>query len=167
MYIDWNSYNIYKAASLPVKNSNGMTFAEALQLAITTAMNTELHFDVVYAMNDNLITIKQRDHFDAKTYWASGADLQAGKYWTQALPKVTIQAMSGLLRNGKYSYLKQEAFPLISYIDLHTTRNLYITSSSLASYNIVSNFGYELQRKLTTHRRCLIVPKQATIFGCV
>ena len=28
-------------------------------------------------------------------------------------------------------------------LDLHTTRNLYLTSSSLGSYNTVSNFGYD------------------------
>ena len=61
-----------------------MTFAEALQLAINTAMNAELHFDVICDLNENLITIKQRDHFDAKTYLVSSADLQVGKYWTQA-----------------------------------------------------------------------------------
>ena len=55
-----------------------MTFAEALQLAINTAMNSELQFDVSYDLNDKLIAIKQRDHFDAKTYLVSGADLQAG-----------------------------------------------------------------------------------------
>ena len=30
-----------------------------------------------------------------------------------------------------------------TYLDLHTTRNLYLTSSSLGSYNTVSNFGYD------------------------
>ena len=38
MYVDWNGYNIYKTIPLPVKNYNGMTFAEALQLAINTDM---------------------------------------------------------------------------------------------------------------------------------
>ena len=52
--------------------------------------------------------------------------------------------MNGILRLGKFTYLLQEAFPYIAYIDLHTTRNIYITSSSLASYNIVSNFGNDV-----------------------
>jgi hypothetical protein len=144
MYVDWNDYKIYKTITLASKNYNGATFAEALQLAINTAMNAELLFDVLYDSNDNLVTIKQRDHFDAKTYLVSGADLQVGKYWSSALAKDSIQSMNGILRLGKYSYLIQEAFPWVSYIDLHTTRNIYVTSSSLASYNIVSNFGNDV-----------------------
>ena len=31
--------------------------------------------------------------------------------------------------------------PLYTYLDLHTTRNLYLSSSSLGSYNTVSTFG--------------------------
>jgi hypothetical protein len=126
MYIDWNDYKIYNTITLPSMNYNGGTFAGALQLAINTAMHAELHFDVLYDSNDNLVTIKQRDHFDANTYLVSGADLQVGKYWTSALAKDSIQSMNGILRFGKYSYLLQEAFPWVSYIDLHTTRNIYI-----------------------------------------
>ena len=56
--------------------------------------------------------------------------------------------MNGILRIGKESYKIQEAFPYIAYIDLHTTRNIYIyiyiTSSSLASYGTASNFGNDV-----------------------
>jgi hypothetical protein len=100
--------------------------------------------DVVYDLNDNLITIKQRNHLEVLVYLVSGADLHIGKYWTQPLSKLQVQSMNGVLRIGEESYLIQEAFPYIAYIDLHTTRNLYITSSSLASYNIVSNFGNDV-----------------------
>ena len=31
--------------------------------------------------------------------------------------------------------------PFYTYLDLHTTRNLYLNSSRLGSYNTVSNFG--------------------------
>ena len=102
-----------------MQNYSGMTFAEALQLAINTAMNAELNFDVVYDLNDNLIAIKQRDHFDAKPQLVSGADLQVGKYWTQALPNYTVQSINGVLRIGKYSYPTQEAFPWTSYIYIY------------------------------------------------
>ena len=52
--------------------------------------------------------------------------------------------MNGILRIGKSSYLLGEASPYKSYIDLFTTRNLYITSSCLASYNIISNFSNDV-----------------------
>jgi hypothetical protein len=103
VYVDWNDYKIYKTIELPSKNYAGDTFAVALQLAMNTAMNAELHVDVLYDQNDNLITIKQRDHFDAMVYLASGADLQVGKYWTNPLPKSEIHSLNGVLRIGKYS----------------------------------------------------------------
>ena len=34
-----------------------------------------------------------------------------------------------------------DGVPFSTHLDLHTTRNLYLTSSSLAAYNTVSNFG--------------------------
>jgi hypothetical protein len=119
--------------SVPEHNYDGASFAEALQLAMNTAMNTEIHFDVSYDLDDHLITIKQRDQFDAKVYVASGSDLQSGKYWSNGIPKGMLQSMNGVLRIGKDTYQIQQDFPYIACIDSHTTRNLYITSSSLAS----------------------------------
>ena len=49
--------------------------------------------------------------------------------------------MNGILRIGKASYRLTAAAPWVAYLDLHTTRNLYIASSSLANYNVISNFG--------------------------
>ena len=37
-----------------------------------------------------------------------------------------------------------QATPYVSHIDLHTIRNLYITSSTLASYNTVSKFDNDV-----------------------
>jgi hypothetical protein len=130
--------------SVPNHNYNGASFAEALQIAMNTAMNTEIHFDVSYDLDDHLITIKQRDQFDAKVYLASGADLQSGKYWSNGIPKGMIQSINGVLRIGKGTYQIQQDFPHIACIDSHTTRNLFITSSSLASYNILFNFGNDV-----------------------
>jgi hypothetical protein len=144
IYVDWNDYKIYKTIELPKQNYGGITFASALQLAINTAMNAGLNFDVVYNQNANQITISQRDHLEAKCYLVSSADLQVGKNWTNPIPKDLLCSMNGVLRIGKYSYLLQPAFPYKAYIDLHTTRNLYITSSTLASYNTVSNFGNDV-----------------------
>ena len=48
--------------------------------------------------------------------------------------------MNGILRINKTVKLTQTDQSYTAYIDLHATRNLYLTSSSLASYNIMSNF---------------------------
>ena len=146
MYIDWGTRLIYKTITMPSKSYNGATFAEGLELAIITAMEAVQFFDVLYDSHDTLVTIKQRNHFEIYVSLVSSADLQAGRFWSVPLAKESIQSMNGILRIGKESYNIQEAFPYIAYIDLHTTRNIYIyiTSSNLASYNIVSNFGNDV-----------------------
>ena len=110
-------------------NYTGITFAEALQIAMNSAANTELHFEVLYDLNDNLITIKRLDKFNVN-----------GSNWSSTLPKDRIQSMSVLLSIGKTSYEITGEAPYIAHIDLHTTRNLYLTSSSLASDINTSSF---------------------------
>ena len=61
IYIDWNGFEHYEKVSVPKMTYTGITFADALQLAMNEAMNTEIKFDVLYGLNDNMITIKRRD----------------------------------------------------------------------------------------------------------
>ena len=91
-----------------------------------------------------MLTISQRNHFEVLSYIVASADMLVGKFWSNPTTKENICSMNGILRIGEYSSMLQEAFPYKSYIDLFTTRNLYITSSCLASYNIVSNFGNDV-----------------------
>ena len=130
--------------SLVARNYNGIDFADALHVLLNASLAGIAAFEVSYLLSDNQITIKQVSNFDAWVYLVSGADLQSGKYWDRPLPKASIQSLNGVLRLGKNSYKLQEALPWISYIDLHTIRNLYITSSSLASYNIISKFDNDV-----------------------
>ena len=48
------------------------------------------------------------------------------------------------MRIGKYSYRLQPDFPYTAILGLHTIRNVYTTSSSLCSYNIVSKFSNDV-----------------------
>jgi hypothetical protein len=98
-------------------------------------------------LNDNLIKIAQLGAFYMHSYLVSSDDLRAGKYWSDPLDKDKLQSMNGILRIGKYSYMIQEAFPWKSYLDLFTTRNLYLTSSALASYSNISNFKTDVRVK--------------------
>ena len=53
--------------------------------------------------------------------------------------------MNGIIRLGKTSYTLPPPGELYEgYLDLHTIRNIYITSSSLANFNIVSNFDNDV-----------------------
>ena len=137
----------FLSITLPSKNYNGVSFAEALKTALN-AMNTiyddKLVFDVTYNPNDNEITIGQLNHPECLVHLLSSADLQVGKFWSSPVSKANIHSMNGILRIGSESYKLSAAAPYVSHIDLHTIRNLYITSSTLASYNIVSNFDTDV-----------------------
>jgi hypothetical protein len=126
-----------------MKNYAGATFAAALELAINTAINAKFQdciYKVVFDQNDNLITISQLNNFYLHTFLVSSADLLAGRNWEFPVPKINLQSMNGIIRLGKTSYAITEATPYVAYLDLFTTRNLYLTSSALASYSNISNF---------------------------
>ena len=144
IYLDWNTHKIYKEITIPVMNYSGIDFAAAVQLGINNAMNATIFFGVTYALGDNMLTFTQRNHFEVIVYIVSSTDLQVGKYWSNVIAKENICSMNGILRIGKSSYRLSETTPYKSYIDLFTTRNLYITSSCLASYNIISNFSNDV-----------------------
>jgi hypothetical protein len=132
----------YFIITLPSRNYAGATFAAELQTAINTEVQKRrnINYTVSFDLNDNQITIAQLNNFEFHTYLVSSDDLRSGKYWSEPLARDQVQSMNGILRIGKYSYMLQEAFPWKSYLDLFTTRNLYLTSSALASYSNISNF---------------------------
>ena len=144
LYLDWGLTKSYKEITIPVKNYSGPEFAAAVQLGITTAMSGIIRFEVLYEATDNMLTITQKDHSEAFTYIVSSADLLVGKWWSNPIAKENICSMNGILRIGKESFKLQTTNFYKSYIDLFGTRNLYITSSSLASYNIISNFSTDV-----------------------
>ena len=104
-----------------------------------------LNYIVTYDLRDNLITIKLIDlEADVSLSFVSNDDLIAGVNWDAQLFKDRIQSLNGVLRIGKTIPLSAAQPIYTAYIDLHTTRNLHLTSSRLASYNIVANFGNDV-----------------------
>ena len=65
-------------------------------------------------------------------------------HWNERLVKDRIESLNGVLRIDKTITLTAREPTHTAYIDLLTTRNLYLTSSSLAIYNIISNFGSDV-----------------------
>ena len=136
----------YRTITIPQGNYSGPDFCAALK----TAFDAQILFGllvlaVAYNKNNNMITIAQTNLLDdIRVTLVSGADLQAGRNWSEPLVKSNIHSMNGILRIGKASYLLTAAAPWVAYLDLHTTRNLYVVSSSLASYNVISNFGNDV-----------------------
>ena len=146
MFVDFvDGVDLYRIIELPAKNYSGPDFAAALEAAINASFypNPMLKFDVVYDANDNLITIRNQVDFPMGVfvYLVSDADLISGKYWSSPLPKESLNSMNKIIRIGASSHLMHDNIPFTACLDLHTIRNVYLTSSSLASYNIVSNFG--------------------------
>ena len=82
MFLDWKTtsgpHYIYKEIMIPVMNYSGVDFAAAVQLGINNAMNAIIYFEVSYALGDNMLTIKQLDHFEVLCSIVSSADLQLG-----------------------------------------------------------------------------------------
>ena len=56
------------------------------------------------------------------------------------VPIAAPKTINDIIRNVR-SFPIQTDVPYIAYLDLHPTRNLYLISSSLASYDTISNFG--------------------------
>ena len=133
---------------MPVGNYSGTDFCSALQRAKAEALQpvglSDLVITVSYNLSDNTITITQTTRFEYQVTIVSSADLQIGKNWRYALSKDKINSINGIIRLGKTSYLLGNRLPYVSYLDLHTIRNVYIESSSLANYNTISNFGNDV-----------------------
>jgi hypothetical protein len=98
-------------------------------------------FSVEWDLNDNEIKITQLDSFSLYAFTlVSDADVLSGRLWDHTVQEEMQYSMNGILTiNESYSFNPNT--PYTAYIDLHTVRNLYITSSSLASYTTISNFG--------------------------
>ena len=127
IFIDVNpTTKFYKTITIPSRNYSGPDFCEALGLAINAAMELGLVIAVSYNKNDNMITINQTNHYEISVDLVSSADLQAGRFWSTSLTKESIHSMNGILRIGKKTYRLRDAYPWIAYLDLHTTRNIYI-----------------------------------------
>ena len=138
---------LYKVVEVPAQNYTGPEFAAALGAALTTAFspNFLVSFQVLYDANDAMITISQLSGSGgAIVFLVSNADLISGKHWSSPLAKESLHSINNIMRIGVDSYLLRENSPYVAMPDLHTIRNIYLTSSSLASYNIVSNFGNDV-----------------------
>ena len=127
------------------KNYSGTTFAEALKTKLNAAIVPyKLNFETTYDYADNLLNIKVNDTRPVQNtplvvVFLSDADLKNGGY--NNTPTSSPKTLNQILRINTNMVFYGNGGQNKIYIDLHTTRNLYLTSSALASYNIVSNFG--------------------------
>ena len=100
-------------------------------------------FICVYDGANNILTLSMTDARAAASKASSPITLQL---LTDALlatmGNATPNTINTIIRKTTQTAITQTA-PYKCYIDLFGTRNLYLTSSSLASYDTVSNFGMD------------------------
>ena len=128
---------------LPTKNYNGASFASALQtLMNTTAFDLDVSFTVTYDFTNNVLQLSVSDDRavitdEVKVTFFPDATLAAGLNGTRYNPSRSVNEILSI--NNDYEVKVGQSF--YAYLDLHSTRNLYLQSSALASYDTVSNFG--------------------------
>ena len=141
----YDGFYYYKQLTMDSKNYSGATFAEALKTKLNAAIVPyKLNFETTYDYADNLLSIKVNDTRPVQNtplvvQFLSDADLKNGGY--NNTPISSPKTLNQILRIHTNMVFYGNGGQNKIYIDLHTTRNLYLTSSALASYNIVSNFG--------------------------
>ena len=121
-----------------------------LAVALQTALGEVvagglLCFQVSYDLNDNLTSIKLINHEDGLyVRLVPDADLIAGVHWVERLVQERIESLNGVLRVDKTITLTAREPTCRAYMDFHTTRDLYLTSSTLASYKTISKVGNDV-----------------------
>ena len=130
------------------KNYDGYTFAAALAAKLTEAIigftiSPTPTFTCSYDALENQLTISVTDTRSAAVKAATPFYLL---FYTDEMlvPRYRTEAntINTTIRNIKQTLIT-EASPYVCYLDLFNTRNLYLTSSALASYDTVSNFGID------------------------
>jgi hypothetical protein len=117
-------------------NYTGISFTTAFESKVNAELLAyQLSVSVSYDIMNNKLDIVLNDN---RAIVISGAELAI-----LAIADINTEvhnSLSGVLMLSKSVDLLPD-IPFHTYLDLHTTRNLYLTSSSLGSYNTVSNFG--------------------------
>ena len=146
----------YKTVYIPYNNYTGDSFAIGIEYALHIAVNgLPLEFRVAYSYVSNELAIDLVDNranpkpdVMSVTFF-SDESLKNGAY--EGSPIRLPQSINGVIRLTSDFVLHDEG-GYNCYLDLHTTRNLYLISSALASYDTVSNFGNDtIIKKIPVH----------------
>ncbi len=135
-------------------NYDGTVFATTLAAYLNTAVIGFTHagvsiepvFICAYDLRTNNLTISLTDGSDRAGLVKELAPFQLVFYTDEYLKTEggisTPSTINTIIRNTTRTIITETA-PYKCYIDLFATRNLYLTSSALCSYDTVSNFGMD------------------------
>jgi hypothetical protein len=129
---------------LDAKDYDGPLFAAALQAKLTTAIQgfaSNVAFVCTCDVKENQLTISIVDTRPNKATVPfhlrilADDEIKANHKGEATTINTIIRNTASILISGTESYT--------CYLDLFNTRNLYLTSSALCSYDTVSNFGMD------------------------
>ena len=167
--------SLEKVFSFDPQNIEGANFAAQLAARLTCAFSSFVPLPVfvcVYDGNNNILTLSMTDARTSQTVKdATPIILQIHTDATLALAPYAIStpnSINTMIRNTTQTTIKEGA-PYKCYIDLFGTRNLYLTSSALCSYDTVSNFGMDtIIKKIpctTTYNHMIFQSSGSTLDG--
>jgi hypothetical protein len=135
------SYVLLEDITLAIGNYTGTTFASSLAQTLNVSLNPlGLSMTMSYDNVNNKLTMVLEDLRSSHSGGSSVSILAEGDVFFDSLGGTKLRSINGAFRMKKTTVL-QVKIPQDFYLDLHTTRNLYLSSSSLGSYNTISNFG--------------------------
>ena len=135
-------------------NYNGGTFAAMLTGYLNTAVIGFTHAGVLiepvflcaYDLEENKLTISLTDNSaragSVKELAPFGLVFYTDEFLKEFYVGAALSTINTIIRNTTRTIITQAA-PYTCYLDLFQTRNLYLTSSALCSYDTVSNFGMD------------------------
>ncbi len=130
-----------RTIAFPSGNYNGITFSAELESILNKVLLPhEVRATVTYELINNKMTLTVTDQRDTNDVLPI-VIIENGESF--GVPKLLEKSLNGVMMLDSFVEITPDT-PFVTYLDLHTTRNLYLTSSSLGSYNTISNFGCDI-----------------------
>jgi len=127
--------------TMPSGDYNGISFSAALETLMNTVLEPlKIPATVDYDLINNKMTLAVTDQ-RAENDVPPIVVIENGEAF--GVNKLLERSLNGVMMLDSFVEITPDT-PFVTYLDLHTTRNLYLTSSSLGSYNTISNFGCDI-----------------------
>ena len=135
---------------LDKQNYDGAQFASTLQDALNASALGYTHagyliestFTCAYDLAENKLTISMITTGERAGFLPFHLEFYTDEYLETEFGITSANTINTIIRNTE-KFVITESNPYTCYLDLFQTRNLYLCSSALASYDIVSNFGMD------------------------
>jgi hypothetical protein len=138
-----------QTVTIPTGNYNGITFSNALKSAMNSILNPfNTPVEITYDTINNKMLISLTDERAIKTgilevIILSNQDIET----LLSISQNRIFSVNNVLMLKNISTVIYVAIPKTFYLDMFTTRNLYLISSALGSNSTISNFNCDVSIK--------------------